>query len=218
MTIKIFIADDHLMFRETLRDSLALDDCFLVVGETGDGREAVRHCGKLKPDVAILDIGMPGLNGIDAARKILEASPKTRVIALTMHSSAKFISEMFEAGATGYVIKECAFEELTSAIRTVAEGKTYLSPEVAGTAMSDYVRRIGNGPEAGTAEAALSPREREILQLIAEGKAIKEVAARLGLSRKTVENHRSHIMDKLGINSTAGLTKYAIREGLTSLN
>jgi DNA-binding NarL/FixJ family response regulator len=135
-----------------------------------------------------------------------------------MHSSAKFIAEMFEAGASGYVVKECAFEELTSAIRTVAEGKTYISPEVAGTAMADYVLRIGNGPEAGAQGAVLSPREREILQLIAEGKAIKEIAAALSLSRKTVENHRSHIMDKLDIHTTAGITKYAIREGLTSVN
>jgi DNA-binding NarL/FixJ family response regulator len=212
--IRILIADDHKLLRETLREALSTRGGFEVIAEAGDGREAVRLCGDLKPEVAVMDLDMPELNGVEAARRILEVSPGTRVVALTMYLSEKHVSAMFEAGAAGFVNKESAFEELERAIRTVAEGKTYLSPDAAQVAMKDYAALASGKAARGP---GLGPREREVLQMLAEGKPVKTIAAALDLSVKTIENLRSRIMEKLGLDSVAGLTKYAIREGLTTL-
>jgi DNA-binding NarL/FixJ family response regulator len=186
-----------------------------VVGEAGDGREVIRLNQDLQPDVLIMDITMPNLNGIDATRRIVKQNPDTRIIALSMHSDHHFVAEMLQAGATAYLLKDCVSDELVKAIRLVCQGKTYLSPEIASLLVKDYrshVRRLAT-PKSET----LSPREREVLQLLAEGNSTRTIAGKLFLSIKTIEAHRAQIMRKLDIRSVAELTKYAIREGLTSL-
>jgi DNA-binding NarL/FixJ family response regulator len=175
----------------------------------------VELCAQLHPDVVVIDISMPDLNGIDATRQIVRDDPHVKVIALSMHSDKKYVKEMLSAGACGYLLKDSAFEELGAAIATVLKNKTYLSPQITDTVVKDYVGE--NAPSSSAASTALSVREREVLQLIAEGKATREIAAALYVSVKTVETHRKQIMDKLGLNSIAELTKYAIREGLTSI-
>jgi two-component system, NarL family, response regulator NreC len=185
-----------------------------VVGEADTGREAVQLAERHEPDVVVMDVSMPDLNGIDATRQIVSRAPRTRVIALSMHSDRQFVVEMFRAGAKGYMLKDSAFEELASAIRTVVHNQTYIAPKISGFSMEDVTRR-----DTGTPLIAprLTDREREVLQLIAEGKGTKEIAAELFLSAKTVETHRQHLMDKLDMYTVAELTKYAIREGLTTL-
>ena len=163
-----------------------------------------------------MDIGMPDLNGIDATRQIIKDYPKVKIIGLSMHSGKKFISEMLKAGASGYLLKDCAFEELITAIKTVLEGKTYLSPSITDVIVENYVRP--SGQEEHSAFSMLSQREREVLQLLAEGKTTKQIGMALHISSKTVEGHRLRIMSKLNIDNVASLTKYAIREGLTSPN
>jgi len=186
-----------------------------VVAEAADGRRAVELAHELSPDVIVMDVGMPGLNGIEATRQITQREPDTKVVALSMHSDRRFMGEMLKAGAKGYLLKDGAFEELSGAIRSVVQDKVYLSPKIADVVVDDYVRRQHN-PEP-SAFAKLTPREREVLQLMAEGRATKEIALDLRVSIKTVETHRRQIMEKLNIYSVAELTKYAIREGLTSL-
>jgi DNA-binding NarL/FixJ family response regulator len=215
MVTTILIADHHRMLRETLRQNLEGIEDFEVVADTGDGRSAVRLCEEEKPDIAVLDIDMPEMNGIEATRMISRKSPDTSVVALTNRSSLDHIAGMLAAGASAYLLKECAFEDLTRAVRLAAGGKTYLCPEVTGCLVDDYIRYAFKGKTSRP--PALAPREREVLQLIAEGRALKEIASVLGVSRKTVENHKARIMEKLGTRSTAGLTKYAIREGITTL-
>jgi DNA-binding NarL/FixJ family response regulator len=213
--MKILLADDHKIMREGLRVLIEKHDDMDVVEEAGDGRMAVQLTRKLRPDVVIMDVTMPRLNGIEATRQIMAAVPDARVIALSIHSDRRFVSQMFRAGAKGYLLKDCASEELILAIRTVADGKTYLSPEIAGAVVDEYVRSLTRQEQ--TAHPSLTPREGEVLQLLAEGKTTKETAALLNISVKTVETHRRQIMVKLQLTSLAELTRYAIREGLTPL-
>lgn len=186
-----------------------------VAGEADNGRRALELAQELSPEVVVMDISMPDLNGIEATRKLIAAQPQTKVVALSIHSDKRFVMRMFEAGASGYLLKECAFEELVSAIKEVVAGRTYVSPDIGGAILRDYVRQMAL---SGTAVlSTLTPREREVLQLLAEGKATKEIAAHINVSVKTVDTHRQHIMEKLDVHSIAELTKYAVREGLTSL-
>lgn len=213
MEIKILLCDDHKIFREGLKNLIAPVKNFRVVGEAADGASSVELAARLRPDVVIMDISMPVLNGIGATRRIVAADKKARVVALSMHSEKRYVLEALRAGAKGYLLKESAFEELSAAIRSVYAGKTYLDPSVASSVVEDYL-----AAGAGSAKVSpLSDREREVLQLIAEGKTTKQLALLLKVSVKTVETHRNRLMEKLGIHSVAGLTKYAVREGLTSL-
>ncbi|MBZ0273305.1 response regulator transcription factor [bacterium] len=213
--IRILLVDDHKIVREGYRTLLANERGMEVVGEADDGRAAIAACRKLTPDVVVMDITMPNLNGVEATRLILEEMPKVRVVILSMHGDKRFVTSALKSGATGFLMKDCAFEELADAIRTAARGQTYLSPKVTGIVVDDYVRRVTNpAPVEGP---RISPREREVLQLVAEGKPTREIAEVLHLSVKTVETHRQQIMLKLDLHSVAELTKYAIREGITTL-
>jgi DNA-binding NarL/FixJ family response regulator len=215
MKTKILLADDHRIVREGLRSLLEAEDDMVVIGEAENGRKAIELAEELGPDVVVMDIGMPELNGIEATRRIIHDHPHTKVVALSMHSDRRFMSEILKAGASGYLLKDGAYDELAGAIRTVMSQKMYLSPRIADVVVEDYVRHL---PRAEPSVfAALTPREREVLQLLAEGKATKQAAAALHVSVKTVETHRRQIMTKLDIHSVAELTKYAIREGLTSV-
>jgi two-component system response regulator NreC len=215
MKIKVLLADDHVMMRGGLRMVLEQHAELAVVGEAEDGRETVRLVKKLSPDVVVMDIAMPDMNGIEATRQIVEERPDVKVIALSMHSDRHFVSEMLKAGATGYLLKQCAVDELITAIKTVLKNQTYLSPCISGVVIDHFVRKTPK--TESTAFSHLSDREREVLQLVAEGKTSKEIASQLNLSIKTVEAHRLNIMEKLNIHTVAELTKYAIREGLSSL-
>ena len=213
MPITILLADDHRMIREGLRALLEHQSDMKVVAEADNGRSAAELARRHKPSVAVLDLAMPHLNGIDAARQITAANPRTKVIILSAHADRRFVTESLRAGATGYVLKDCAFEELAHAVRAAAANQTYLSPAVARTVVEDY---LGRSPrQHSSAFIALSARERQVLQLLAEGRSAKSIAGELGVSIKTVETHRANIMKKLGKHSIAELTKYAIREGLT---
>ena len=213
--IRILIADDHQIVRQGLRMLLAVESDMEVVAEADNGRKALRLAQELYPDVIIMDISMPDLNGIEATRQLLGHSPTTKVIALSMHSDSLFVMNMIRAGASGYLLKDCAMEELVKAIRTVVGNKTYLSPGVSDIVIRDFVS--GWQTTATSAFNVLSTREREVLQLMAEGKSTNQIADNLCVSVKTVEAHRKQVMNKLGIHSVAELTKYAIRQGLTSL-
>lgn len=215
MTIRILLADDHTILRQGLRSLLSGQPGMSVVGEAENGRQAVQLARELKPDLAIMDVSMPDLNGIDATAQIRALDPPVRVIALSMYSDRRFVQQMFKSGAAGYLLKDCAAEELARAVRTVMDGQAYLSPAIAGVVVGEFLR--GLTAEGTPGFPALTSREREVLQLIAEGRSTKEVASRLSVSVKTVETHRRQIMEKLQVNSVADLTKYAIREGLTSL-
>jgi DNA-binding NarL/FixJ family response regulator len=215
VTTRIILADDHGIMREGLRALLEKQSGIEVIAEADNGRTTVELSRELKPDVVIIDIAMPDLNGIEATRQIVAESPGVKVIALSMHSDRKFVREMLSAGASGYMLKDSAFEELDKAVSTVNDNKTYLSPGIAETVVKDYLGKIVTDNSA--ASIALTNREREVLQLYAEGKTTKQIASLLFLSIKTIETHRKQIMGKLGLNGIAELTKYAIREGLTSL-
>jgi DNA-binding NarL/FixJ family response regulator len=216
MGVRIILAEDHRITREGLVNLLQERSDMEVVGEAENGREAVKLASELSPDLVIMDVTMPDLNGIDATRIITGGSNNTRVIALSMYSDKQFVQGMIQAGASGYLLKDCAFEELVTAIQAVMQGDTYLSPGIAGIVVQDYLTKLTT--DRSSADTVLTAREREVLQLIAEGNSTKEIAARLSVSVKTVETHRRQIMEKLGIFSIAELTKYAIREGLTSLH
>jgi DNA-binding NarL/FixJ family response regulator len=211
---RVLLADDHKILRQGLRTLLEQEKDIQIVGEADTGRSSVELAGELAPDVVIMDVAMPDLNGIDATRRIADVKPRTRVLALSMHSDGRYVRGMLQAGARGYILKDCAAEELTHAIRTVMAGQVYVSPGVTGTIVNDYVRQL----TAADQPATLTPREREVLQLLAEGGSTANIAAGLNLSVKTIETHRKRIMDKLDLRSIAELTKYAIREGITTVD
>ncbi len=212
MNIRIILADDHTIVRHGLSRAFQQEEDLEVIAQADNGRSAVELARELSPDVVVMDIGMPDLNGIEATRHIIKESSKVKVIALSMHSSRKYVAEMFKAGASGYLLKNCDFEELTEAVRTVAGGKTYISPSISDIVVKDYIH---GSTEEGSAFSVLTKREREVLQLLAEGKTTKQAALCLFISPKTVEAHRLNIMHKLNMDSIAELTKYAIQEGLT---
>jgi len=204
---RILLADDHLIFRQSLKGLLEREG-FQIIGEAADGQEAVRRARDLSPDVAVLDLAMPLLNGLDAAREIVRASPRTRPILLTMHTEDPYVMEALRAGIKGYVLKTQPSTDLVQAIQEVSRGRIYLSPGISRTVVDAYLAKTELPPDP------LSPREREVLQLVAEGKTTKEIARLLGVSVKTAENHRTRIMAKLDIHETAGLVRYAIRHGI----
>ncbi|MCX5683697.1 MAG: response regulator transcription factor [Planctomycetota bacterium] len=216
MTIRVLLVDDHQLFRQGLSSMLAGDPEIQVVGEAENGRKALKLASEVKPDVIVMDVSMPDLNGIEATRQIKAAAPRTRVIALSAHSDRRFVARMLEAGATGYLLKDCAFDELARAIRHVARDLVYLSPAVAAGVVADSLGHT-LAPQAHPT-VALTPRQREVIQLIAEGLTTKQIAAHLHISAKTVETHRQQLMKKLDVQSIADVTKYALREGLTTLD
>lgn len=215
MSVKILIADDHQVVREGLRTMLEKDPDFEVVGEAADGKAAADLSRELSPDVIIMDVSMPVMDGIDATRQITARNSQAKIVALTVHPERPFMYEMLRAGAKAYLLKNSGYEELTRAIRTVMSGQTYLSPRVASTMVVDFVQP-GN-VENKDIRSMLTPREIEVLQLLAREKSTRDIATHLRVSVKTVETHRRGIMKKLDINSIAGLTKYAVREGLATL-
>lgn len=215
MPIEILLIDDHKMFREGIRAMLAQQADMHVVGEASDGREAINLVRRLVPSVVIMDLTMPYLNGIDATRHLQIEFPGIKVIALTIHTERNLLRGMLEAGASGYLLKECAFEELTDAIHAVCEhDQVYLSPAISSCVLDEYLSPHNATEPSGS---NLTPREREILQLVSEGNTNQEIAALLHISTRTVEKHRYRLMDKLQIHSLPGLVRYAIREGITKL-
>jgi DNA-binding NarL/FixJ family response regulator len=215
MSTRILLADDHKITRQGLRSLLEKEKDMEIIAEADNGRTAVQLAAELAPDVIIMDVTMPDLNGVEATKQILAKSPDVKIIALSMHSDALFVTEMLKNGAAGYLLKDCAFEELTRAIRTVADGKTYLSPAISGVVIEDYLHRLNTNEFKGP--DILSDREKEVVQLMAEGNSTKQIALKLHISVKTVETHRRQIMSKLDIHNVAELTKYAIRKGITTL-
>jgi DNA-binding NarL/FixJ family response regulator len=219
MNINIILADDHHVIREGLRLLLDREKDLLVIAEADTGRSALDAVKKFNPDLVVMDVSMPELNGVEATRKILSEAPATKVLALSMYSDRRFVEGMFQAGVSGYILKNCIARELVSAIRLVAKGQVYISPEIAGTIVDGYLSRLV--PQTDTTHRlqrkTLTDREREILQLISEGQNSKEVAETLHVSSKTVDAHRRNIMEKVGVHSIAELTKFAIREGITTL-
>lgn len=212
MSIRIVLADDHSILRDGISRSLEQEKDIEVVGQAADGLTAVQLVRKLKPDVIVMDIGMPELNGLEATRQITKEFPEVKVVGLSMHSGDKYVREMFKAGACGYVLKNCPFEELVMAIRTVANGNPYISPSISSMMIQEYVTKSENEKNVFS---ILSSREREVLQQLAEGKTTKQAGMTLHISPKTVEAHRLNIMSKLGFDNVPQLTKYAIQEGLT---
>ena len=215
MSIRVLLSDDHRIVREGLRSLLEKEPDIELVGEAEDGRSTLELASKLKPQVVLMDISMPGLNGVEATRKLIEKLPGVKILALSMHTDHRFVEGMLRAGATGYLPKDCAAKELVGAIRTVVSNQTYLSPSIADIVRRDYLSQK-RGADTSVSRT-LTDREREVLQLLAEGKNTKEIASRLQVSGKTIETFRQHITKKLDLHSLAELTKYAIREGLTSL-
>jgi two-component system response regulator NreC len=213
--LALLLGDDHTLVRQGLRKILEENPDWHVVAEAGDGRDAVRKALALKPDVAVLDIGMPLLNGIEATRQIVRRLPGVKVLILSMHSQEAYVSRALQAGAKGYLLKDSAGKDLIKAIATVAAGKSFFSPAVAKLMLDDYVRRVGETTIVDKYES-LSEREREIFQLIAEARSNKEVAEMLAISVATVETHRARILEKLDVHNTAELVLYAVRRGVIS--
>lgn len=217
MSVRVVLADDHKLFRKGLRriidQKLGMD----VVGESNNGHGTVKKVAKLKPDVVCMDVSMPDLNGIEATRQIKRGTPETFVLGLSMHADGQYIAEMLRAGASGYMLKEAAVDELIHAIHTVSDGRTYLSPQIADIVVDSHVRNPANADDEPAAFSVLSEREREVLQLLAEGYSTKALADKIGRSVKTVESHRRNIMEKLDLHSVAELTKYAVRQGITQI-
>ncbi len=207
MAIRVFLADDHVLVRQSLKTLLEREG-LQVVGEASDGQEALRLVGTLRPDIAVMDISMPILNGLDAARELGRSVPKTKSILLTQHDEDQYISEALEAGVKGYVLKSQVASDLVQAIQQVSRGNVYLSPGVSGAVLEAYRYKSQRSSDPLTA------RERQVLQLIAEGKSTKDVASLLGISVKTAESHRTRLMQKLDIHETASLVRYAVRRGM----
>ncbi|MBN8477841.1 MAG: response regulator transcription factor [Burkholderiales bacterium] len=212
MKIRVLVADDHALVRAGLVNLVGDFEGFEVVGDAADGREALALARRVSPDIVLLDVSMPGLNGIDACARLMQEAPGAKVVLLSMHASGEYVLPGLKAGARAYVIKDAAPEELEQALRLVARGGTYLSPQVTGHVVEQW-RRGGAAEPAGP---ALTVRHREVLQLIAEGRSTREIAGRLHLSIKTVESHRAEIMRRLDIHDVAGLTRYAMRIGLVA--
>jgi two-component system, NarL family, response regulator NreC len=215
MTISIILADDHPVVRRGMQTLLEAEPDFSVIGETGDGSECVRLVEKLQPDVLILDLMMPGLSGLEALRIIRKRSPRTRVVVLSMHDTNAFVAEALKNGATGYVLKGGDEEHLVRAVQEAADGRRFLSPPVTDRAIDAYIEQARTGQL--DPHETLTAREREVLQLAAEGKTSAEIAARLHISQRTVENHRANLMRKLGLKNQSDLVRYALRRGLISL-
>lgn len=216
MTIKIVVAEDHTITRQGILSMLNQRSDMEVVGQAENGRQAVQIAAKLNPDVMIMDVMLPEMNGIEATRKITSANGKTKVIALSMHSDKRLVRRMLHSGASGYILKDCALNELVRGIQSVAQGLAYLSPKITDVLVNDLTNSQDN--EDSTLYSDLTNRERETLQLIVEGRSTKKIAHQMYISIKTVESHRRQIMQKLNIDNIAQLTKYAISEGLTSLD
>jgi RNA polymerase sigma factor (sigma-70 family) len=216
VTITVFLADDHAVVRDGLRVLLEAQPDIRVVGDAANGRETVRRVEQLRPDVAVIDIAMPELNGVEAAREICEICPSTQIVILSMHSTTEHIFRALQAGARGYLLKESAGIEVVNAVRAVYIGHRYLSQKISDRLVDDYVRQRQTA-EVKSPLARLSPREREVLQLVVEGKSSAEIADTLSLSVKTVETYRARLMHKLDIGDLPGLVKFAIQHGLTPL-
>jgi DNA-binding NarL/FixJ family response regulator len=210
---KVVLADDHTIVRKGLRSLLDGEQDMDVIGEAGDGREAIELVAHLKPHVVVMDIGMPVLNGLEATRRILKKHPETKVLILTMHTNEEYVFEILRAGASGYIIKKAAPTELVSAIRAIKQGESFLSPSISKKVIDEYLLRAGEEGKEDVFEL-LTNREREVLQLIAEGYSTREIAEKLFVSAKTVETHRSNLMKKLDLHGTADLTRYAVRKGI----
>jgi DNA-binding NarL/FixJ family response regulator len=215
MSVKILLADDHKIMREGLRSLIEKKPDMEVVAEAENGRMTVQLARRLRPDVVIMDVAMPDMNGMEATHRIIDGSSGVKVIALSVHSDRRFVAGMLSAGASGYLLKDCAFEELEHAIQAVILNRIYLGNGIANIVVGDYVTHLRKSDSP--AFSVLTAREREVLQLLAEGKTTKQIASCLSVSIKTVETHRRQIMDKLNLDSIAELTKYAIREGLTHI-
>ncbi len=215
--IKIVLADDHKILREGICSLVKGFPDMEVIGEAADGRAVLKLLEDLSPDIVIMDISMPDLNGIDATRRITADHPKVKVIALSMHYDKQFVSEIFKAGASGYLLKDCAFDELEHAIRVVIDNKTYVNPQIASLVVESLVSQPSAINTGTQSFSLLTEREREVLQLIADGNSTKQIASQLNVSAKTIESHRRQVMGKLNIRNVAELTKFAIREGITSV-
>ncbi len=213
MSIHILLADDHTILRAGLRMMLNAQPDFEVVGEAQDGRHAIQEAQRLQPDVILMDITMPDMNGIEATRQIKKLLPETKVLILTMHEHDEYVFQALRAGASGYMLKEAADTDLISALRVIQNGQFYLSPTAQSVMVGDYLQRVRTGEEKDS-YSSLTEREREILKLVAEGYTNNKIAERLIISPKTVDTHRTHVMDKLNLHSRAELVKYAMRRGL----
>ncbi len=214
MPTRILLVDDHEIMREGMCALLKRLPDIEIVGQASDGRSGINMAKEFGPDIVIMDIGMPNLNGIEATRQLLADNPRVKVMALSTHSDGSIVAKMLKAGSSGYMLKESAFSELMEGIAAMMEGKTYLCSKIAKVVFSDYVTMLSSPQWPGG--DGLSSRENEVLQLVAEGKTSKEISQALNVSVKTVDSHREHIMEKLSIHNVAGLTKYAVREGITS--
>lgn len=213
--IRVILAEDHTIVRQGLRLLLEQSDDIKVIAEAEDGREAVKKTEQLKPDIVLMDISMPILNGIEATRQIKKKFPDIKVLILTMHTTEEYISQILHAGASGYLVKKSAHHELLSAIKAIQKGNSYLSPLVSKKVVDEYLQKTKDDIKKDRYEK-LTTREREVLQLIAEGKANKEIAELLFLSIKTVETHKAHLMEKLNLHTTTDLIKYALQKGIIS--
>jgi DNA-binding NarL/FixJ family response regulator len=210
---RILIVDDHTLLRAGLRALLAQDPSIEIVGEAANGRDAVRAIGQLSPNLVLMDLSMPGMNGVEAMTEIKRRYPDVRILVMTLHKTEDFIHASLQAGADGYILKDATREELRLAVRSVLQGKTYLSMDVSGKVVSGYLGGGKSSSGSGSADT-LTNRERQVLKLVAEGKSSKETADFLSLSVKTVEKHRANLMSKLGLHNVAGLTAFAIEKGL----